>query len=442
VSTAFPKALIVGLGKSGMSAARYLHARGWQLAATDSRADPPGSEEFRRRAPGAPLAMGEFASPLLAGATIAVASPGVSLREPIFREARRQGIDVVGDVELFTRAAAAPAVGITGTNGKSTVTTLLGQMAERAGLRVRVGGNLGTPALDLLGDPATQLYVLELSSYQLEAAPSLRLQAATVLNVTPDHMDRYADSAQYAAAKAAIFKRCGTAVVTDEDPWVRDMPTGRARRRTFAVTTPADYCIASHAGEDWLHGPEGPLLAQRELRIRGRHNAANALAALALGDACGLPRPAMLQTLRDFTGLPHRSVCVRERRGVAWVDDSKGTNVGATLAAVEGMPGPLLVIAGGDGKQQDFAPLAAAFRGKVRRVLLIGRDARQVAAALHGVCELEFCSSLENAVAAAAQSAVAGDSVLLSPACASLDMFRDYAHRGDVFADAVRRLPE
>ena len=434
------KALIVGLGKTGLSAARYLHARGWQLAATDSRAEPPGVAEFRRLAPQAALAVGDFASELLEGATLVLASPGVALREPIFEEARRRGIEVLGDVELFARAASAPAIGITGTNGKSTVTTLLGRMAEHSGIRVKVGGNLGTPALDLLGDAATQLYVLELSSYQLEAAPSLQLEAATVLNVTPDHMDRYADTAHYAAAKAAIYARCRTAVINDDDVWVRSMPTGQARRCRFSVSGPADYCLTRRQGEDWLTGPGGPLLAVREMRIRGRHNAANALAALALGEAGGLSQAAMLQTLREFTGLPHRSVCVRERRGVAWIDDSKGTNVGATLAAVAGMDGPLLVIAGGDGKQQDFAPLAAAFRHKVKRVLLIGRDARQVAAALHGVCELEFCASLESAVAAAAESALPGDTVLLSPACASLDMFRDYGHRGEVFAAAVRSL--
>ncbi len=442
MSSVYPKALIVGLGKSGLSAARYLAARGWSLAATDSRDRPPGLDEFARLAPQAPVATGELAPRLLEGASIVVASPGVSPQEPIFAAARARGAEVLGDVELFARAVAAPTVGITGTNGKSTVTTLLGDMAERAGIRVKVGGNLGTPALDLLDDPAAQLFVLELSSYQLETAQSLRLLAATVLNVSPDHMDRYRDTAQYAATKAAIFARCGTAVVNSDDAVVAAMTTGRAVRRSFALARPADYSLQRHMGEDWLAGPEGPLLALRQLRLRGRHNAANALAALALGDACGIARAPMLQTLREFAGLPHRSVVVREVNGIAFVNDSKATNVGSTLAAVSGMDGPLLVIAGGDGKQQDFAPLASAFRGKVKRVLLIGRDAAQVAAALHGVCDLQFCASLEQAVIAAAEYALAGDTVLLSPACASLDMFRDYAHRGDVFADAVRRLPQ
>jgi UDP-N-acetylmuramoylalanine--D-glutamate ligase len=263
-----------------------------------------------------------------------------------------------------------------------------------------------------------------------------------VLNVTPDHMDRYEGMAQYAAAKAAIFARCGTAVLNADDEFVSGMGASALRRVRFSLSRPADYCLTRPGDEEWLTAPDGPVLAVRELRLRGRHNAANALAALALGDACGIARDAMVRTLREFAGLAHRAVVVRERRGVTYIDDSKGTNVGATLAAVAGMQGPLVVIAGGDGKQQDFGPLAPAFRGKVRRVLLIGRDARELAAALHGICELEFCATLEQAVAAAARTAQPGDTVLLSPACASLDMFRDYGHRGDVFTEAVRSLPE
>lgn len=438
------RALLVGLGKSGLSCARHLAARGWQLAATDSRTAPPGSGAFRALAPAAPLSVGGFDRALLDGADLVVVSPGVSLREPICAAAFARGLDVVGDIELFARAADAPVVGITGTNGKSTVTTLVGQMAERAGIRVRVGGNLGTPALDLIDGAAPELYVLELSSFQLDATRTLQLLAGTVLNLSSDHMDRYADMAEYAASKARIFERCGTAVINADDPWVPDMVRGGQRVRSFSVAAggAANYRIEQRDGAAWLVCDGEPLLAVAELRIAGLHNAANALAALALGDAAGLPRAAMLETLRTFAGLPHRSQWVGEVRGVRYVNDSKGTNVGATVAAIDGLPGALVLVAGGDGKGQDFAPLAAACRGRVRAVVLIGRDAPLLETALAGTCMTVRCASLEQAVVVAAQHAHPGDTVLLSPACASLDMFRDYAHRGDVFAAAVRGLPQ
>ena len=433
---------MVGLGKSGLSCARHLAARGWTLAATDSRSAPPGLDDFRSLAPQAKVSTGRFDTELLQGASLVVASPGVSLAEPLFGVARTRGIEVAGDIELFARAADAPAVGITGTNGKSTVTTLLGLMAEKAGIRVRVGGNLGTPALDLLGGPAPELYVLELSSFQLEATDSLRLRAADVLNVTPDHMDRYATAAEYAASKARIFARCDTAVVNADDVQVAQMPRPGQATLSFSVRagSRADYSLLGTGGDAMLARHGTPLLAQREMRIAGSHNAANALAALALGDAAGIDMPAMLAALREFPGLPHRSQWVAEVAGVRYIDDSKGTNVGATAAAIEGLPGTLVMIAGGDGKGQDFAPLAAAFAGRVRAAVLIGRDAPALAAALDGVCALQRCSTLEDAVRAAAALAQTGDTVLLSPACASLDMFRDYAHRGAVFASAVREL--
>jgi UDP-N-acetylmuramoylalanine--D-glutamate ligase len=348
---------------------------------------------------------------------------------------------VIGDIELFARAALAPVVGITGTNGKSTVTTLLGRMAQRAGRRARVGGNLGEPALALL-DPTAELYVLELSSYQLDTAESLTLQAATVLNVTPDHLDRYDTLADYAASKARIFRRCGTAVLNADDPLVALMASTAPRRLRFSLdpASGADYTLRSHEGAPWLARGTEPLLGLGELKLSGRHNAANALAALALGEALALPRAALLAELREFPGLPHRTAWVADIAGVRYIDDSKGTNVGATLAAVSGLPGPLVLIAGGDGKGQDFRPLAPALRGKVRRAVLIGRDAQRLGTALAGACEIEYGATLEAAVRAAAACARPGDTVLLSPACASLDMFRDYEQRGEVFAAAVREL--
>lgn len=440
-------AVIAGLGRTGLSCARHLHARGWRLAVTDTRPQPPELGALHALAGDIVVRAGGLDPALLEGAAMVVASPGLSLSDPFFVAARARGLEVVGDIELFARAVHAPVAGITGTNGKSTVTTLLGRMARRAGLAVRVGGNLGEPALDLLGDAATVLYVLELSSFQLEATSSLELAAATVLNVTADHMDRYAAIGAYAAAKARIFARCRTAVINLDDPLVAAMraPTGASSAAlTFSLhaSTGADYSLADRgaAAGLWLLRRGTPLLPLAQLRIAGLHNVANALAALALGEALGLPLAAMLAELREFPGLEHRTQWVADVAGVRYIDDSKGTNVGATLAAVSGFSGTLVIIAGGDGKGQDFAPLAAAFRDKVRHVVLIGRDAPALAAVLEGVCPLTREATLEAAVQTAARVAARGDTVLLSPACASLDMFRDYAQRGRVFAEAVRSL--
>lgn len=438
-----PRAVVVGMGRTGLSCARHLLARGWRIAATDSRVAPPEFAALRALAPQAELRCGGFAEALLDDAALVVASPGVALGEPLFGAARARSIPVVGDIELFARSAAAPIAGITGTNGKSTVTTLLGRMAARAGRRVRVGGNLGEPALDLLA-AEVDLYVLELSSFQLEATETLACEVATVLNVSSDHLDRYASFADYAAAKARVFARARSVVINLDDPLVATMPHGGARVLSFSLraSSGADFALSTAGRQsDWRLTRRGvALIALGELRIAGLHNAANALAALALGEALGLPLESMLAELREFGGLPHRAQWVADVRGVHYVNDSKGTNVGATLAAVAGFAGPLVIIAGGDGKNQDFEPLAVAFRGKVRHALLIGRDAGAIARVLQGVCGVETCATLEAAVRAAACAARPGDTVLLSPACASLDMFRDYTHRGAVFETAVKEL--
>ena len=440
-------AVIVGLGRTGLSCARYLHALGWKIAVTDTRGLPPELAGLRQLDPRIPVSAGGLDTRLLDDALCVVASPGVSLSVPFFIEAQRRGLEIVGDIELFARAVDAPVVGITGTNGKSTVTTLVGRMAARAGIKVRVGGNLGEPALDLLtsaradAEP-TQLYVLELSSFQLEATCSLDLKSATVLNVTADHLDRYKSIEDYAIAKARIFARCDTAVINLDDPLVVAMPLQGQRTLGFSLraTIGADYAVATKDGEWWLMRRDEPLMPVSGMKIKGLHNAANALASLALGEALSLPKAAMLSELATFAGLPHRSQWVADVNGVTYINDSKGTNVGATIAAVSGMAGPLIIIAGGDGKNQYFTPLADAFRGKVRHTVLIGRDAEAVARALHGVSTTETCASLEDAVKAAARAAKPGDTVLLSPACASLDMFRDYTHRGAVFTQAVKEL--
>ena len=438
-----PRTVIVGLGRTGVSAARHLAARGHRLVVTDTRASPPGLAELRRLVPDAATALGGFDPAWLEGADQIVVSPGVPLADPFLQRAAARGLDLVGDIELFAREAGGRVIGITGTNGKSTVTTLVGEMARAAGIAVRVGGNLGEPALDLLAGPPAAMYVLELSSYQLETTYSLQLEAATVLNVTPDHLDRYPDLAAYAAAKARIFERCATAVVNLDDELVVRMTRPGQRRVGFSVRRgDADFRLLERGGRAWLAAGAAPVLPLDELRLPGRHNAANALAALAVGTVAGLPPAAMAGVLASFAGLPHRTQLVREWRGVRWIDDSKGTNVGATEAAIAGLDAPLHLIAGGEGKGQDFRPLAAACRGKVLHAVLIGRDAPLLADALAGSCVVSLADSMETAVAVTAALARPGATVLLSPACASFDMFRDYAHRGDAFADAVRSLPE
>jgi len=442
--------VVVGLGKTGASCLRFLAKRGIPVSATDTRRTPPGLAELGALATSLDLRLGGFDLSLLDGASQVLMSPGVSLEEPIARAARERGIDVLGDVELFARNVQAPVIGITGTNGKSTVTSLVARMAAAAGRRVLAGGNLGEPALDLLEQPIPDLYVLELSSFQLETTYSLQLQAAVVLNVTADHLDRYPSVAAYALAKSRIFAQASTVVLNADDPLVAAMRgaagrsaagAGSPRTVTFSVARPdADFTLLRAGAQILLARRGEALLDASRMKITGLHNAANALAALALGDAVGLPMAAMLDALLSFPGLSHRSEWIADVAGVRYIDDSKGTNVGATLAAVAGLPGPLVMIAGGEGKGQDFTPLAAAFRGKVRHAVLIGKDAPAVAAVLAGVCTTETAASMPEAVAAAARSAQAGDSVLLSPACASFDMFRDYGHRGDVFAAAVREL--
>ena len=439
-------AVVVGLGKTGASCLRYLARRGTRVSATDSRLAPPGLAEIGEFAGQVELKLGGFDLSLLEGASQLLVSPGVSLDEPIAREARARGIDVLGDIELFARAVRAPVIGITGTNGKSTVTTLVARMAAAAGRTVLAGGNLGEPALDLLEQPVPDLYVLELSSFQLETTASLSLAAAVVLNITADHLDRYGSVADYARAKERIYARAATIVLNADDPVVAAMGV-RYREQGAQVVTfslehaTSDFHLERDGARTFLAHHGRRLLDTALMKIGGLHNAANALAALALGAAVGLPVSAMLAALQSFPGLSHRAAWVADVDGVRYIDDSKGTNVGATIAAVTGLPGPLVMIAGGEGKGQDFAPLAPAFRGKVRHTVLIGKDGAAIGRALAGVCPAESVGSMEAAVGAAQRVARPGDTVLLSPACASLDMFRDYGHRGDAFAAAVRALP-
>jgi UDP-N-acetylmuramoylalanine--D-glutamate ligase len=440
------KTLIVGLGTTGLSCARYLAAQGESLAVTDTRENPPGLEALRKDYPDMAMFLGGFQTEVFNAASRLVVSPGVSLEEPLIRSAKARHIEIVGDVELFARAAKAPVVAITGSNGKSTVTTLLGEMARMAGKRVAMGGNLGKPALDLLGDDV-ELYILELSSFQLESTRSLKSQAAVVLNVSADHMDRYSDLDQYAATKASIYTGSQIKVINRDDSMVAAMVVADEATIGFTLDSPAegDFGLNERDGVKWLSEGHLPLMPVTELRIPGRHNIANALAALALGSAVGLAKKDMLAALRHYSGLPHRTQWVCEKGGVRWYNDSKGTNVGATIAALQGLhpesgSSRSVLIAGGDCKDADFSPLAPVVAETARAVILIGKDAAKLEAALAGRVQIQRAASLQQAVDLAAEMAQPGDRVLLSPACASFDMFRNFESRGEAFIQAVEAL--
>ncbi|MCB1919024.1 MAG: UDP-N-acetylmuramoyl-L-alanine--D-glutamate ligase [Candidatus Competibacteraceae bacterium] len=435
--------LVVGLGKSGLSMARALQALDASFAVADSRVAPPGLAAFQAAFPKAPCHLGDFDPALFAQATRLLVSPGVSVKTPVIAEAAARGAPVWGDIELLARLTDAPIAAITGSNGKSTVMPLLGLMAERAGVRASVGGNLGTPALDLwLETGRPELYVLELSSFQLETTHSLNAHVATVLNISPDHLDRYDSLDDYIAAKQRIFRGHGAMVMNADDPVVMTMMEPGRKKVCFTLEEPDEggFGLRRASGETWLACGQELWIEASALKISGDHNLANALAALAMGHSLGLERNGMLAALREFTGLAHRTALVRERDGVRWFDDSKGTNVGATVAAVRGLPGQVVLIAGGEGKSQDFTPLRAALTGKARAVVLIGRDAPLIATALGDRIPLHRATDMQQAVAQAAALAQPGDSVLLSPACASFDMFSGYEERGAVFAHAVREL--
>ncbi|MEZ5498566.1 MAG: UDP-N-acetylmuramoyl-L-alanine--D-glutamate ligase [Steroidobacteraceae bacterium] len=436
------RAIVVGLGDSGLSVLRYLDRRDWRLLGIDTRTQPPARAQIEAQLPRVQLDCGRLDPARLEPGDLVVVAPGLRRDGPFFARARELQLEIIGDIELFARDVAAPVIAVTGTNGKSTVTSLTGAMARRAGRRCRAGGNLGPPALELLDDGPQELFVLELSSYQLETTDSLRPIAATVLNISPDHLDRYATLADYAAAKATIYRHAEAAVINLDDPLSRELAPDHCRTLGFSIAGARDalYTLEQLPEGNWLCRDQERLIGADELRIRGLHNAANALAALALGEAAGLPITAMVEELRHFAGLAHRAEFVATLDGVAYINDSKGTNVGATIAAIAGLPGRLVLIAGGDGKGQDFAPLAAAARGRLRHALLIGRDARAIANVLAGICPVQFCASLEDAVHASRRLAERGDTVLLSPACASFDMFRNYADRGQRFRDAVMEL--
>lgn len=435
-------AVVVGLGDTGLSCVPYLLRAGYEVSVCDSRSSPPLMPAMREAYPAVPVLTGPFREDQLLAADILVVSPGVSLKELALKAAARAGVSIVGDIELFARTCDAPVIAITGSNGKSTVTTLVGDMLRKAGLRVEVGGNIGVPALTLLDSSTPDAYVLELSSFQLETTSSLNARAATVLNVTPDHMDRYDDVAEYAHAKARIFAGLGRMVINREDPLVAAMVRTDREVVSFGLDRPVghDFGLITQGSDLWLAQGKQALMPVADIPLPGRHNVANTLAAFALATTLSRDTEAMASAVRAFRGLAHRTQVVGHRDNVTWIDDSKGTNVGATAAALAGLDGRVVLIAGGDGKGADFSALAPIVRDKARAVVLIGRDGPRLAEALKGACPLHFAQDMDEAVLIAQRCARVGDRVLLSPACASFDMFRNYGHRGEVFTAAVQRL--
>ena len=448
------RVLVLGLGETGVSTLRWLNTQGARLSVADTSETPPGIEVLKAELPQVKIHTGAFTANMFSEVDLIVASPGVPLSEPEIQAAIKRGVSVVGDVELFAqyRPTTAKVIAITGANGKTTVTTLVGEMCKAAGLKTIMAGNIGLAVLDTLSMETPDVYVLELSSFQLETTSTLQVDAATMLNLSEDHMDRYASLQDYAIAKARIFYNAKLQVLNRDDAWSMMMARPKLAQVTFGLSDDASdessYGLKQVDGNTWLCEGENELINLQDLKIVGLHNAANALAAVALCRAIGVDYAHIIQTLYNFKGLPHRVEWVANIDDVDYYDDSKGTNVGATCAAIaglykDGFPQKVVLIAGGEGKGQDFSPLADAVTENTRAVVLIGRDAPLIEAALLKTnVPLYQAIDLPEAVNIAKKLAQTGDAVLLSPACASFDMFKNYVHRAEVFVSAVARLKE
>ena len=438
--------VVAGLGISGVSAVNFLVEQGYQVAVTDSRATPPGHDQIPSHVQ---TSFGKLDVDLLLQAEEIILSPGLAPQLPEIQQAIAKGISVVGDVQLLRRATEVPIVAITGSNAKSTVTTLVGLMAKDAGKKVAVGGNLGRPALDLLKDDP-ELLVLELSSFQLETTSHLNAEVAVVLNMSEDHLDRHGDMWGYHQAKHRIFQGVKKVVFNRDDNLTRPLVPDTTPTQSFGLNAPDihQYGILKDLdGTIWLARGRERLLKSSEMYIQGTHNVANALACLALGEAIGLPMDSMLETLKNFKGLEHRCEYVATVNDVRYYNDSKGTNIGATLAAIDGLgaaievqQGKVAVILGGQGKGQDFKALRNSLQKYVKVAVLMGEDAPVIEQAIEGTTTLLHAQSLMQAVQLCQQQTHANDVVLLSPACASFDMFKGYADRGHQFVACVSAL--
>lgn len=436
--------VIVGLGKTGLSCVRYLSKQGLNIAVTDSRLQPPELASFNNEFMSVPAYLGEIKKEVLLAAEQVVLSPGVSLQEDNIKQAIANGIPVVGDVELFCQQVNAPIIAISGSNGKSTVTTLVAEMTSNANLKTCVGGNLGTPVLDLLNEPTPDVYVLELSSFQLETTFSLNAHASAVLNVSPDHMDRYASLEEYASAKNKIYSGQGVMVINKDDAIVSAMTDASRKSISFSLDEPQDnnFGLIKEADDVFLSQGKEKIINQNELLIKGEHNMANALAAMALADSMNVPKQAMIEALKSFRGLEHRCQLVKTINNVHWYNDSKATNVGACIASIKGLceTGKIILIAGGDSKGADLSALKSIVKQYVKKVLLLGVDADKIKQVIGLDVNCEFVADMDEAVVKASECAVSGEQVVLAPACASLDMYKNYQERGDVFVKAVNAL--
>ncbi|MDA0705494.1 MAG: UDP-N-acetylmuramoyl-L-alanine--D-glutamate ligase [Proteobacteria bacterium] len=435
------KNLVVGLGVTGLSIARYLRRSGMDAKFADSRDNPPGIDELRSTWPDAEVALGVMRLP--DNVDRIIVSPGVADNEPLLKKARRARIEIVSDIELFAREAAAPFAAVTGSNGKSTVTTLLYHMARAAGKETLAGGNLGEPALDLLDRPQPDLFVLELSSFQLQRTQSLPVAVAVLLNVSPDHLDWHTSEREYRNAKYRVFREARAAVINRADKRAIKETRRFERLISFGLDEPADgqYGLRQDGGISYLARGNTLLIATADIAMYGRHNHANALAALAAGELLGFEASSMLQVLSEFPGLPHRMQFVARKGSVNYINDSKATNVAAAVASVDSVASMIVLLAGGLGKGGEFGELAAALENKLRAAVLFGTDAGKIAAALDTVMPVYFATDMVDAVQQAAAYAESDDTVLLAPACASFDQFANYGARGDAFQLAVEALP-
>ena len=429
------RVLVVGLGDTGYSVVQFLQETPIRFAVIDSRKNPPLLESFRQQMPDVAMFCGAFTKAAFDVATHLIVSPGVSLQEPMLQQAIMSGVRVLSDIDLFACACDKPVIAITGSNGKSTVTTMMGDLGKAAGVKTAIGGNLGTPALNLLQQNA-DLYVLELSSFQLERTSALNAVAATVLNVTPDHLDRHDGMAAYADEKQRVFNGNGALILNADDEWVAEMAIEGRLTYRFSIQKNADFYLE----DGYLVFAGQRLLSASELPLEGSHNIANALAALALGYAAGLDLKAMCEALKRFKGLPHRMQKVAQIKGVNWVNDSKATNIGAALAALQGYQNKVVFLAGGDAKGADMKELEPVVAAKCKSVVVMGKDAELIRQAVESCVPVFSAANMREAVAIAAQQALAGETVLLSPACASLDQYKSYADRGNKFTEAVMEL--